>query len=131
MKALKFIFIAIFVLSTSVAKEATAQAIVVHDAELTFNVPHPNRDDAKIELISLSSKTTITPSGNIVKTATFQLPDDNFLIPEKGTKTIIVGKLTVDGVQLRDERVEIKKSGKFKVTFHMNGAGTASPVGWQ
>lgn len=130
MKALKFIFIATFVITVFVAKDASAQAIVTHDDELTFYVPHPNRNDEKKEFVSISSRTTITPAGNIVKTATFQLPEDNFLVPEKGTKTIIITRLDVAGVKLSDERVDIKKSGKFKVTFHMNGAGTASPKGW-
>ena len=107
MKALKLIFIAVIVITVFAANEAAAQAIVVHDSELTFYVNHPDRESPKMELKSLSSKTTITSFGNIVKTATFQLPDKNFLIPEKGTKTIIVGVLTVDGVELRDERVDV------------------------
>lgn len=131
MKSLKLVFFAVFVLTVFAVNDAAAQAIVIHDSELTFYVPHPNRGDATMDLKSISSKTTITPSGNIMKTATFQLPDDNFLIPEKGTKTIIVGKLTVDGVLLRDERVDVKKSGKFSITLHSNGSGTSSPKGWQ
>lgn len=130
MKSLKIIFSAIFILTVFYSNNASAQAVIVRDNVLTFRFPHPDRTSELITIESVSSKSTTTPSGNVVKTAIFQLPEGNFLIPAKGEKSIIATKLKVDGVVLRDARVEVKKTGTFKVILHLNGSGTSSPGGW-
>lgn len=130
MKLLKLIFAAVFILTVFYSNDASAQSVIVRDNVFTFYFPHPNRDSLPTAIESVSSKSVVTPAGNVVKTATFQLPEGNFLIPGKGEKSIIAVNLDVDGVTLRDARVEIKKSGTFKVILRMNGSGTASPLGW-
>ncbi len=130
MKSLKFIFSAVFILTVFYSNSASAQAVIVRDNVLTFTCPHPAGDSRSTEFESITSKSIITPSGNVVKTAVFQLPEGNFLIPAKGEKSIIATRLEVDGIVLRDARVEVKSSGRFKVTFHLNGSGTSSPLGW-
>ncbi len=130
MKSLKLIFATVFILTVFYSNDISAQAVIVRDNVFTFYFPHPNRNCEKIAIESISSKSVVTPNGNVVKTATFQLPEGNFLIPGKGEKSIIAVNLDVDGIILRDARVEIKSSGTFKVTFHMNGSGTVSSRGW-
>ena len=131
MKALKFILIVVFVVVFVGVKNADAQAIVIRDNVIFFTIPHPYEDSGKVTFESISSKSTISSSGKIVKTATFELPKNNFLVPPKGRQTIIGANVIVDGITLTDERVVIKSSGKFKLVFHLNGAGANLPVGWQ
>jgi len=120
------------VLITFIAKEASAQAIVVHGNTFTFN-------DYKTGVVfeSISSKSVVAPNGTMYKSATFQLPEGHELIPAKGAKRIISVGLGIDydddgnvDVRLKDARVDIKKTGEFKISFHLNGSGGYGPKGW-
>mgnify|MGYP000415733920 CR=1 FL=1 len=126
MKKFKLIFLLIFVSSLFLTVKTYAQAEIVIGKEVVFY------DKDKNPHSSISSKTTLTPSGNIVKTAYFQLPDKHDLIPEKG-KTFVAAKITsadIDGneVTMYDINIGIDKTGKFKITYHSNGAGTVFPA---
>jgi hypothetical protein len=126
MKKIKFAFLLFFSCSIILSLETFAQAEVVFGNEVAFY------DYDKEPHISISSKTTLTPSGNIVKTADFQLPEGHELIPEKG-KNFVAAKITsvdIEGnvVVMYDVNIGIDKTGKFSITYHSNGAGTISPA---
>ena len=81
---------------------------------------------------SIHSKTTLSPSGNIVKTAVFQLPQGHSLIPENG-KNFIAAKIISADIfgneeMMFDINIGVDKTGKFKITYHSNGAGTITPA---
>ncbi|MEN8117673.1 MAG: hypothetical protein ABFS16_11880 [Bacteroidota bacterium] len=103
-------------------------------AEIEFNNTITFLDGKGGKFKSISSKTTTTPSGNIVKTATFQLPEGHHLIPEKGKEYIPVGITITDGYGVKylliNRNIKVGKSGEFKVVLHLNGAGSEFPNGW-
>lgn len=126
MKVSKVFLLMFFAFGIFSSFQAKSQAEVIFDNVITFK-------DANGDIFeSINSKTTLSASGNIVKTATFQLPKGHYLIPEKGVKYIgarvketnIFGELVV----MYDYRVAIDKNGKFKITVHSNGAGTIFPA---
>ncbi|MBT3385081.1 MAG: hypothetical protein HN778_11420 [Prolixibacteraceae bacterium] len=134
MKTVKLIFVLIFVFGILNSYQARSQAIIIRDNTINFIAKNP--DTGLLEYFpSISSRTTLSASGTIVKTATFELYKNHFLIPEKGINIIGV-RIEVETeegqlVDLTDEKVEIRQSGVFKVILHLNGAGTNLPVGWQ
>lgn len=125
-KAFAFLFI-VFTLNPNLS---FAQATSVKDTPFGLI-------NSKGEIIveSYASKTTITNSGNIFIEIFFQFPENHPAIPTSGKKLIEVGlEVEMHGggtIKLTDEKVEIHKSGKFKVSLHLNGAGTNLPIGWQ
>lgn len=126
MKKVKLIFLLVFVCSTFYSFQVNAQAEVVFGKEVVFY------DKQKEPHVSISSKTTLTPSGNIVKTAYFQLPEGHILIPKSG-KNFVAAKITSEDIEgnevdMYDINIGIDKRGKFKITYHSNGAGTIFPV---
>jgi hypothetical protein len=126
MKYFKLIFITILLGLCSLSFEAIAQAEIIIGNEVVFY------DQDKVPHSSVSSKTTLNPSGNIVKTANFQLPKGHVLIPAKG-KNFVAAKITsvdIDGneVTMYDINIGIDKTGKFKITYHSNGAGSVFPA---
>lgn len=128
-----FLTLILFVIALSTTQNLSAQAIVNNNNTMVFKTHHPNVDGPVVSFPSVSSSYTISASGNIVKVANFQLPKDNFLVPEKGSNDIGVRMpLTYDEEgrvleYLYDYTVKIKKSGKFKVVLHSNGAGNVFP----
>lgn len=112
--------------------KSLAQATVEKDAD-TYNFiyyePINNNEKYKWVTPCGSSHTTITPSGNIVKYVYFQLQDDH---PLMGQNFIFAARIKLEnGTYLVDERVKLNSDGRFKITVHLNGAGTNLPVGWQ
>ena len=132
MKLLAFIFVLSIGLCSSM--ETKSQVVVVHDQNMTFT----DADGAIHH--SIRSKSITLPSGFLLKTATFQLPQDNNLVPDKGTKVIgmrFVLEYTDDENDkmipikfITDEKVDINHKGKFNVVMHLNGAGSSLPIGW-
>lgn len=126
MKKLHVLSLLLFVFALCTVHSTYGQAEVVFDKSVYF------KDFATGESYeSIDSKTTLTPSGNIVKKASFQLPGDHRLVPDKGKKYITVVMKTVDinGIEkiLADLDVAIGKSGKFQVVLHLNGSGEITP----
>ncbi len=140
MKTLAFLILLGFGLCYSF--EAKSQAVTIHDNVMTFT------DGKGDTFYSTRSKTIELPSGFILKTASFQLPEDNYLVPDKGTHLIgmrfILSYLTdeygnpllddedkpIPDEFITDEKVDINHKGKFNVTMHLNGAGHFLPIGW-
>ena len=127
MKRLKFLaFLGLFFLL--ITPDVFAQAEVSFAGTIQF------KDGDGGVFNSEESKTTITPSGNVVKTAHFQLPDGHFLIPKKGTNYLPVGLNYIDEYGekhvLANYNIKVGKNGKFKVVLHLNGAGSIFPLGW-
>lgn len=85
-----------------------------------------------LEYPSLSGKFIMTPGGNIMITASFQLDERSKLIPEQGVNTIVVRYLFQgtgeENVLLYI--VNIPPSGRFTINYHLNGAGDFFPNGW-
>lgn len=125
MKKLHLLFLFLFVYTLCTTQNAYAQAEVSFDNIIYFT----DADGNVFE--SVNSKTTLTPSGSIVKKATFQLPEDHDLVPPKGKNYIAIRIKTVDifGEEhyLYDWNVSIGKSGEFKVVLHLNGSGAHTP----
>lgn len=118
-----------------VPQTISAQAIVEKDADtykFVYNeIVKKKKKEKEItwETQCSSSMTTISPSGNLVKMLYFQLQDNH---PLMGTNKIFGIRVKLDdGTYLVDERVELKRDGRIKVTVHLNGAGTRLPIGWQ
>lgn len=113
-------------------KNSFAQAEVVKDGDkysFVYNEDVKKGKDIRWETTNHSSKSTISSSGNIIKTLYFQLQDDH---PLMGQTFIFGARIKVDDdVYLVDEKVDLKKDGSFQVTLHRNGAGARLPVGWQ
>lgn len=125
MKNLKLFIFSIFACTLFLSFDANAQAEVIFNSDIVF------KDGQGGEFHSISSKTTLSPSGNIVKTAYFELPEGHILIPKSGKK-FVAAKITgkdIDGneVDMYDINIGIDKRGKFKITYHSNGAGTIFP----
>lgn len=123
MKRLKFFALILFVITLTNSQSLYAQAEVIFDQTFVLLIPHPDRNSERVAVPSSSARTTISASGNIVKVAKFKLPEGNFLIPEKGVKSIAVAikKYDEDGNivgYLRDPDVKIRKSGELKVVLH-------------
>lgn len=114
-----------------IANQSFAQAEVTRDDKVySFKYLEDVKKGKDILWVTQShgTKTTISSSGNILKTIYFQLEDDH---PLMGMKLIIGIRLMLDdGTIASDEKVEIKKNGSFSVVFHSNGAGSALPLGW-
>jgi hypothetical protein len=126
MKASKVFLIVLLAVGVSSSFQARSQAEVIFDNVVTFT-------DGNGEVFeSIDSRITLSASGKIMKTATFQLPQDNYLVPEKGISYIgaIVKQTNVFGeeVIMYDVWVEITKSGRFKLVVHSNGAGVNFPA---
>ncbi len=139
MKTLAFFILLCVGLSFSF--QAESQTVTITDNEMTFTVGNET-------FYSTRSKTIILPSGFMVKTASFQLPKDNYLVPDKGTHIIgvryVISYLTdeygnfilddkgnkIPDEFLTDEKVDINHNGKFNVSMHINGAGHFLPLGW-
>lgn len=118
-----FLFIAFF----SFNKQVYSQSFVNKDYKLVFF------DKAGGKFESYSANFVATPTGNILISATFQLPKGHFLVPDKGVATIAVRQFATD--IFGEEQVlfcitNINSSGRFSVSYHMNGAGNLSPNGW-
>ena len=113
-------------------KNSFAQAEVVKNGDsytFVFNEDVKKGKDIRWETTNYASKSTISSSGNIVKTLYFQLQDDH---PLMGQTFVFGARIKVDDdVYLIDEMVDLKKDGSFQVNIHLNGAGTRLPVGWQ
>lgn len=126
MKKINFLFFVLFIIGIFGSFNAMSQAEVVFGNTVVFK----DKKGGVFECIS--SKTTMTPSGNIVKTATFQLPENHYLVPEKWTTYIagIIKETNVFGeeVVMIDFNVAIHRNGKFKVEYHSNGAGNIFPA---
>ena len=126
MKAKNIFLLMVFVACTLSSIQTKAQAEIIFDNVVTFD----DRNGGIFE--SIDSKTTLSPSGNITKTVTFQLPQDNYLVPEKGVNYISgrIKQTNINGelVVMYDIWVEIPKSGKFKLVLHSNGSGNVFPA---
>ena len=125
MKKIKFVFLLVFVSTLFLSFTANAQAEVIFDSDIIF------KDGQGEVFYSISSKTTLTPSGNIVKTADFKLPEDHYLVPDKGKNYIATWIKATDylgnEVVMIDYNVTIDKSGYFTIKYHSNSAGTTFP----
>lgn len=125
MSKIRTIYLLLFVVGILSSYQAKSQAEVVVDKDVIFY------DGEGGVFYSESSKTTFTPSGNILKTASFQLPEDHFLVPGKGKYYIITRIKEIDllgnQVTMYDVNVAIDKSGKFTINYHSNSAGTIFP----
>ncbi|HYQ57637.1 MAG TPA: hypothetical protein VEP89_09855 [Draconibacterium sp.] len=136
MNKLRAIFIIGLLCFLLPAKNSFAQAEVVKDGDnYTFvyyeKVKKGNGNGCYLrwETTNYNSKSTISPSGNIVKTLYYQLQDDH---PLTGQTMVFGARIKVDDdVYLIDEMVDLKKDGSFQVNIHLNGAGARLPVGWQ
>lgn len=118
-----FLFIALTVFD----KQAFSQSLVNNDYSLFFY----DKSGEKFE--SQSAKFVLTPSGNIMVSATFKLPNGHPLVPEKGVKTIVVRQFVTD--IFGEEHAlycitNINSAGIFSVNYHLNGAGNLFPNGW-
>ena len=127
MKTKNILLLLVFVACTLSSIQTKAQAEIIFDNVVTFK---DSTIDGYFE--SINSKTILSPFGNITKTATFQLPKDNYLVPERGLNYIIarVKKTNIDGEEevMYDAWVEIPKNGRFKIVVHSNGAGNKFPA---
>ena len=105
---------------------AHAQAVVNNSFGIVFI------ENQNLEYPAVSGKFTMAPSGNIMITATFQLDERSGLIPDNGVNTIAVQYfLTVDEEEYQMLYiVNIPKSGRFTINYHLNGAGDFFPNGW-
>lgn len=111
-------------------KNSFAQAEVIKDGDnfvFVYNEIGADDDTTRWETSNYASKSTISGSGNIVKTLYYQLQDDH---PLMGYTFVFGASFTIGDAKLVDERVFMKKDGSFKVTIHSNGAGTRLPIGW-
>lgn len=130
MKTTGLFFVMMFLLSLSFAKNTTAQAIVDNDFYLVFY------DNDEVAHEAIRAKKTISASGMITITGTFQLDKDHPLVPPKGWwPTLIEVHLVTDGKNgeqefVSDEKVDIPQNGKFNVSLHVNGSGNSLPWGW-
>lgn len=107
------------------SEKTTAQATVDNSFGMVFI-----EDD--LEYPSISGKFIMTPGGNIMITASFQLDERSGLIPDKGVNTIAV-KYVFQGTEEEHELlyiVNIPPSGRFTINYHLNGAGDFFPNGW-
>lgn len=128
MKRLRNLGLLVLLLTLVAATKSFAQAEVIFDNTFTF-------DDQKGGIFySIESKSVLTPEGNILKTAVFKLPEDHFLVPETGVKSIGVGLTVVDiyGEEhyLVNYNIKIHKDGTFKIILHLNKSGEVFPRGW-
>lgn len=130
MKTSKILLLIVF--GTFFALQSYAQAEVTKNEDIyKFKYYEKIKKNKGIlwETESSSTQTVISSSGNVLKTIYFQLQDDH---PLMGLNLIISIRVRLeDGTLIADEKVEIKESGKFKVSLHLNGAGTNLPIGWQ
>lgn len=111
-------------------KNSSAQAEVVKNGDnyvFVYNDIDANEDTTRWETVNYASRSTLSASGNIVKTLYYQLQDDH---PFMGYSFIFGASFTVGDAKLVDEMVFLKKDGSFKVTIHSNGAGNRLPLGW-
>lgn len=140
MKVLALILV--FACAILYSKETKSQAVVVMNSRMVFT------DGDGVIFNSIRSKTVTLPSGFILKTASFQLPEDHPLVPKKSTRIIGIRfilsyemdennepLLDEDGNMIpkefiTDEKADINHKGKFNVTLHLNGAGNYLPIGW-
>lgn len=122
----------LFIIGAFISIQCFSQAEVTKNEDVynfIFNEKVKKGKDIEWITTSYSSRTTISTKGNVVKTIYFQLQDDH---PLMGYNIIIGIRVRLDdGTIISDEKVEIKKSGRFKVVLHRNGAGNALPIGWQ
>ena len=126
MRTIKLGFLLVFVCGIFSSFQAKSQAEVIFDKVIIF------KDGEGSIFPSISSKTTLSPSGNIVKTANFQLPKKHYIVPEKGKYYFIVKITETDimgnQIKMYDCNVSIDKSGEFKIIYHSNGAGNIFPL---
>lgn len=129
MKTLKVVAF-LFVVFTLHTNSIFAQSNTIKD--VPFGLIN---SEGEVVVKSYASRTTITNSGNMLINIFFQLPEEKRAITMSGKKLLEVGlEVEMPGggsVKLTDEKVEIHKSGKFKVSLHFNSAGTNLPIGWQ
>jgi hypothetical protein len=120
----------LFLLLNVFSFSVQAQAKVDNEFEISFiddnGIPHP----------AVRAKKTISAFGNIIISASFQLPENHELVPPKGWWPRIIEvqfeTISKDGtlVFISDEKVDIPSNGKFNVSLHMNGSGNSLPWGW-
>lgn len=122
--------ILVFIILTSFSYSVQAQAEVENDFLVVFT------DENGVEYEAIRARKTISASGMIVISASFSLPIDHYLVPDKGTwPTLIEVQLLTSNdegelVFMSDEKVDIPSNGKFNVSLHLNGSGNALPWGW-
>lgn len=141
MKALKFIFIAIFILALCYPVKSWAQK----RAEKVQTTITLKSNNGTVYQFTASGNQVFSPGGNIVKTVKIKVDKDHQLMQEFGiypNKLFEISWLyydynengeydEVDGdIELTDAIAKLNRSGNLSITFHMNGAGTYLPLGW-
>ncbi len=133
MKRLRNLGLVVLLLTLATATKSFAQAEVNFEGTVTLSIHHPGPDDPWTTIESTGYKTTLTPSGNLVKTIYFTIPEGNYKIPEKGKSYIGVRlPFTYDEngdpeTYLVDSNVMINKRGELKILLHDNGSGIETP----
>jgi hypothetical protein len=116
--------------------EVKSQVYLSSNDDVTIDLIHPSTKEVVFTLTTGLEKIVITPTGNFLRTVSFNIEPDhpimNFSGPRKILEVTIYYDIDGDGFEevITDTMAVLTKSGNLKFVFLVNGAGNRLPRGW-
>ncbi len=116
------------------AGKANGQAKVSNSNEIEFRLKNPSTEEVVHILTGGEEKLVISSGNTFLRIVTFKI-EDNKILKFAGPIRIIELSMTSDfdgdgEKEITDTMAVLTKSGNLKFVFHLNGAGSALPHGW-
>lgn len=109
-----------------------AQTEMTRKAEITVSIAKKSAT----YILSGVEDVKVTPAGNYLRIVTFKLDKSHELVKLANPVYIFAVNMRADidgdGIieTITDEMAVLTRSGNLKFVYHVNGAGSALPVGW-
>lgn len=136
MKKSNLFFLLILVSGFMFHRQVYAQGYHSNQAQVTILLIKPGTGEVIYTLTEGIEKILITPSGNFLRTVSFDIDPDHPIMNFSGPRRILEVTMRYDtdgdGVEevITDTMAVLTRSGNLKFVFHVNGAGNRLPPGW-
>jgi hypothetical protein len=113
-----------------------SQASMSSTGDVTIELINPKTKEVVHTLTSGVEKLLITPSGNFLRTVSFNIDPDHKIMNFSGPRRILEVNMyyDIDGdgedEVITDTMAVLTRSGNLKFVFLVNGAGSRLPRGW-